>query len=624
MPRSTRSSSAASAAAAPTPANSGQSTRSKKTQAASTTAGEPDASLPKKRGRGRSPKVPVASEPPAESLEPKSAAPAVSKAPKANKTAKQAAPKAKKTLKAAASLPPQPAPPQMSPKVTAKLQKERQLELTDNIWTVIEANDVREMTERSSRAIHHLADIPEAVESAGEEVFDLTNISGGSSEDEEDSAPKAPVAPLPAKLPANRDDAASEIAALKAKIQELEALSRTKGKKPASVQKEMRKPPPSFASGLHPLYFQQTNKNVVDTRRSISPFEMGGLDDNDTTDTCPTPSVATGPNAPAKSQLANLAKQGLMAKDIARDAARKNDNVVVALWDQPPQSQARTTAVPPRVKHGQALRRHETFIELAPTNIPAPSHTPVNIHAPTSTRAPASMHAHAGTRVPASAHASTSANANAPTSTKPTLRKSKKASKQGSENGEGGRLTANDVRTTDLPPFLEARNKWKAVFLPSLYHTFFLSMEIFDAFRSSSPEFLETVQELIDLIYPESRYVLAEAGDPIVLTAYNRISIIRSQVASYAVTIIQEHMRETFRLQDRHAAPDYHNAHSWLLWARQLAFSPLFFEVPTPLECRVPQDDPAFIVSNPQLFAVVVAQTQVNSFHKAECGLLFC
>ncbi|KAJ2929616.1 hypothetical protein H1R20_g7477, partial [Candolleomyces eurysporus] len=586
--RSTRSSLAASAAATPTPENGGQSTRSsRKTQATRAAAAEPNASLPKQRGRGRPPKVTVTPELLPESPELKSAAPAVSKAPGAKKTGKQAS-------KTPAGPSPQLPLPQMSPKKIANLQKERQSELADEIWSTIKAKDAREMAKRSSRTVRHLANIQEADESAGEEVFNVTDVSGGSSEDE---APKAPpVAAPPARIPASAD-AASEIAALKAKIEELEALSRMKEKKPASAQKGTRKPPSSFASGLHPLYFQQANKDVTgtDTQRSISPFEMGGLDDDDIADTCPTSSIATGANAPAKIQQESLARQYSTAKGLTRDTARKNDNVLVALHDQPAQRQAQNAAVPPRLGCGQPLRHHETFIDLT---------------------APASTHATASTHAPAST------NTNPPSKTKPNSRKSKKALKQdSSENSErnsAGRLTANGVRTADLPNFLEARNKWKAVFLPSLYHTLFLSLETFDAFRSSSPEFHETVQELIDLIYPESRYVLAEAGDPVVLTAYNRISIIRSQIASHAATVIQNHLRETFRLQDKHVAPNYRGAHSWLLWARQLASGPLFFEVPTPLECRVPSDDPAFIFPHGRMRSPFLLGVVTNALSHAD------
>lgn len=79
------------------------------------------------------------------------------------------------------------------------------------------------------------------------------------------------------------------------------------------------------------------------------------------------------------------------------------------------------------------------------------------------------------------------------------------------------RLSANAVRANDLPSFVDLDNTWKEVYLPTLYHTFYLSAETFSAFKVSSREFIKTVQDVIDLVYPYEDYTVSGVGDPIVL-----------------------------------------------------------------------------------------------------------
>ncbi|KAJ2921952.1 hypothetical protein H1R20_g15146, partial [Candolleomyces eurysporus] len=474
--------------------------------------------------------------------------PAPSKAANSEKVKKQ-------PPKAAPSLPP-PAVPQGSRRTTPKLPEEKLTELADGVWAMLETADAREMAERSAQAIRHLSDIPEVdqVSDSGEE-FSVTDISG-SSDDEVSANP--PTARTSSKSTA-------EIALLRAKIQELEELSMAKAKKSASKRKLAKNPPSlPFASGLRTSYHEPISNHVTNAsaQRSNSPSEMGGLDDEDLVDTRPASNI---PAAHTQARLPSLAQQSMKAKNLARDLKRVNKEVVVQevviAQGTAPQRQVAAGS-----RHAPALRRHEMFMDLtANTKL-------------TSRESPAQSNS----------------------DQRPTKKGKKHAEKHAEKHH---RLRANAVRSADMPLFVEVENKWKDVFLPTLYHTFFLSVETFNAFKSSSSEFHETVQELIDLVYPKHKHVLAEVGDPIVLMAYNRVSGLRSNIAADAINTIQDHLQKNYK-----GTPG--KAYEWLLWARHLDSGPLFFEVPTPFDCPVGMNEPGFVIPrgrmrSPLLISVV-------------------
>ncbi|RXW16151.1 hypothetical protein EST38_g9703 [Candolleomyces aberdarensis] len=156
------------------------------------------------------------------------------------------------------------------------------------------------------------------------------------------------------------------------------------------------------------------------------------------------------------------------------------------------------------------------------------------------------------------------------------------------------RLSANAVRANDLPSFVDVDNRWKEVYLPTLYHTFYLSAETFSAFKSSSSAFIKTIQAIVDLVYPYKDYTVTGVGDPIVLMSYNRINGARSSIASDAMREIQEYIRKTY-------AGKPSEAYEWLCWARCLEYGPLFFENPTPLHLIGDPEDPDFVYPSGRL-----------------------
>ena len=72
-------------------------------------------------------------------------------------------------------------------------------------------------------------------------------------------------------------------------------------------------------------------------------------------------------------------------------------------------------------------------------------------------------------------------------------------------------------------------NKWKITFLSTLTHTLYISERPFDHFRICSSEFLETVQTVFDLVFPEIVYQLS-VNDAVVKMV---ISIVFMLIVTY-------------------------------------------------------------------------------------------
>jgi hypothetical protein len=51
--------------------------------------------------------------------------------------------------------------------------------------------------------------------------------------------------------------------------------------------------------------------------------------------------------------------------------------------------------------------------------------------------------------------------------------------------------------------------KWRNEFLPTLYHALYVSESPFKHFRKESDEFLKTVQDVFDIVYPDISYNLS-------------------------------------------------------------------------------------------------------------------
>lgn len=51
--------------------------------------------------------------------------------------------------------------------------------------------------------------------------------------------------------------------------------------------------------------------------------------------------------------------------------------------------------------------------------------------------------------------------------------------------------------------------KWRNEFLPTLYHALYVSESPFKHFRKESDEFLNTLQAVFDIVYPDISYKLS-------------------------------------------------------------------------------------------------------------------
>lgn len=69
-------------------------------------------------------------------------------------------------------------------------------------------------------------------------------------------------------------------------------------------------------------------------------------------------------------------------------------------------------------------------------------------------------------------------------------------------------LTSNNVRMSDLPDFAQEEDTWRNIFLPTLFDRFFASSEPFAKFVKGSKSFVQFVQDIVGLVYPDVEYVV--------------------------------------------------------------------------------------------------------------------
>ncbi|KAG2005608.1 hypothetical protein CC2G_002000 [Coprinopsis cinerea AmutBmut pab1-1] len=145
-------------------------------------------------------------------------------------------------------------------------------------------------------------------------------------------------------------------------------------------------------------------------------------------------------------------------------------------------------------------------------------------------------------------------------------------------------LKATNVRETDLPMFVRANQKWKHRFLPTLFHRLYISKEPFAGFILASESFVQTVQNVVDVVYPEVEYTVTFHGEPIHLLAYNRCNEKRSLIAGEAVTKVVQKLKSFSNI---------HEAQSWLTWASSIT-GPLYFKHPIPPSSPTHPSHPAY------------------------------
>ncbi|KAJ7589406.1 hypothetical protein C8J56DRAFT_888981 [Mycena floridula] len=127
--------------------------------------------------------------------------------------------------------------------------------------------------------------------------------------------------------------------------------------------------------------------------------------------------------------------------------------------------------------------------------------------------------------------------------------KQKRADRDGSNSDSDHQgMTANKVRMEHLPEF--SIKKWKKKFLPTLFNTFYASRNPWEEFGSDNSmvgskggegAFLKIVQKVVDLVYPEVKYVVQQ-GCPLVLMAYNRVNDKRSGVGQETHWSLKDHI----------------------------------------------------------------------------------
>ncbi|TEB26246.1 hypothetical protein FA13DRAFT_1737657 [Coprinellus micaceus] len=183
--------------------------------------------------------------------------------------------------------------------------------------------------------------------------------------------------------------------------------------------------------------------------------------------------------------------------------------------------------------------------------------------------------------------------------------KSKKATKVEPRSQVRSKLTANDVRKSDLPDFTQASNKWAEIYLPTVYYMFYHASDHFATWSSSSKTLNEVVQTAVDLVYPEEGYQVG------VLMTYNRLGERWSGLASEAIIILQEHLEkinDSVRINKGMS-----EAHDWLEWARR-STGPLYFENPTPAHCIAEVGEPGFITPSGRLRSQFLAKLIRDAF----------
>jgi hypothetical protein len=94
------------------------------------------------------------------------------------------------------------------------------------------------------------------------------------------------------------------------------------------------------------------------------------------------------------------------------------------------------------------------------------------------------------------------------------------------------KLLVSNVRVIHLPAFASLNQEWRLKFLPTLYLFLYKSEDVFDEFALSSQSLLNTVQETINVVYPNVSYRARIQDEPFYLLVSRRcIHLRRSRLA---------------------------------------------------------------------------------------------
>ncbi|KAF8809248.1 hypothetical protein BYT27DRAFT_7007716, partial [Phlegmacium glaucopus] len=129
--------------------------------------------------------------------------------------------------------------------------------------------------------------------------------------------------------------------------------------------------------------------------------------------------------------------------------------------------------------------------------------------------------------------------------------------------------------------------RWVESFLPTLTHMLFISPHAFQDFRSESLAFVETVQDVFDVTYPNIEYTF-KRKDAFVLQAASRLNSKKSKIASSVFDEVAKFFQQS----------EYKNNPAKIMQYCTWAFKtdgPAFNAEPTPLTCAVPKGHPQYI-----------------------------
>ncbi|KDR82214.1 hypothetical protein GALMADRAFT_135578 [Galerina marginata CBS 339.88] len=172
-------------------------------------------------------------------------------------------------------------------------------------------------------------------------------------------------------------------------------------------------------------------------------------------------------------------------------------------------------------------------------------------------------------------------------------------------------------RTTTKAPTMDNLLKdprWTDAFLSSLAHALYISQKPFKHFKSKAPEFLQVVQEIFNLSYPEIELAL-RSNDELVKTAYQRIKVKRAKLASDILVDVTKF----FQGPEYAHQPDRIKEYAW--WAVRHD-GPGYYAQPTPLTCKVPPKDERYIKPDGFLQTEALATTAKKYLHFAEKSVL--
>ncbi|KAF5379424.1 hypothetical protein D9615_006622 [Tricholomella constricta] len=120
---------------------------------------------------------------------------------------------------------------------------------------------------------------------------------------------------------------------------------------------------------------------------------------------------------------------------------------------------------------------------------------------------------------------------------------------------------------------------WESQFLPTMYHLFFSSEDVFAILTKGSDELLEFITKVLDVVVPGHSYTVRE-GTKLYATVYDYLGEKVSKLGSRGIEVV-----DTFLKQ-----PDYHNnpeaTRGYIKWALR-GDGPSIYGRPTPEECEV-------------------------------------